>query len=156
MRATMFLACALLAVLACASCSPNGDTFYTTGATATAAAKSPAHNQGKSCITCHDWNVVQMHNAASSDYNGDCIKCHGDMSDEKTLSASVPGIHPRMCPYVYQAAGQKEMNNTVCTHCHSTIDFQEESAGDLRRQVATSKCVTCHTTAGPGRELYKQ
>lgn len=118
---------------------------------------APAHHQGETCSSCHtDWNLVQMHDAASPSYNDDCITCHGDMSDETTLSNAVLGIHPRMCPYVYQAAGETEMNNNVCRYCHQSVDFLDHSAGNLRRQVDVDLCQNCHTRAGPGRELYEQ
>ena len=133
----------------------------TTTTTTTAAATDVAHNQGKSCTDCHtNWNLVQMHDSSSSQYNGDCILCHGDRTKDTTLSSSVTAIHPKMCPYVYQAAGQTTMNNAVCVYCHQNTEFMGDvtsgSGANLRKQVNVStKCVMCHTVAGPGKELYK-
>ncbi|MBI4600849.1 MAG: hypothetical protein HY721_02705 [Planctomycetes bacterium] len=116
----------------------------------------PAHHQGQDCVACHTtWNMVQLHDASSPAYNSDCIKCHGDMTDETTLDDDVEGIHPRMVPYVLQAAGQTETNNTVCAYCHESVDLLGGSAANLRKQVAASDCQGCHTLAGPGRELYE-
>lgn len=124
-------------------------------------AKAPAHYMGEdSCAKCHSWNLVAMHDSASPQYAADCIKCHGDMSGETTLSGEVQGIHPRMCPYVFEAAGETEMTSAVCRYCHSDTqrmqDYSGGSGGALRKQVnAELKCVECHTSDGPGKELYK-
>ncbi len=147
---------AALAVLANGACDRGNDETTIISTTAPSPPNAPAHGMKTSdCNSCHAWNIVQLHDSGSPEYNSDCILCHGDMSDEKSLSASVPGIHPWMCPYVYQAAGQTEMNNDVCIYCHKSVDFLETSAGNLRKQVAASECRTCHTVAGPGRELYE-
>ncbi|MEW6744940.1 MAG: hypothetical protein AB1486_19475 [Planctomycetota bacterium] len=143
----------LLALISGWSCEEND---YSTTVQEVAPINDPAHHQGKDCSTCHsEWNLVQIHDSSSPVYNGDCILCHGDMTDETTLSDSVPGIHPRMCPYVYQAAGALEISNEVCMYCHESVDLLGGSAGNLCKQVEASICQSCHTVAGPGRELYQ-
>ncbi len=152
------LSCAGLmavALLALAGCDKVEENTTIVNSTTSAPVNSPAHNQGRSCTDCHDWNLVQLHDSASPDYNGDCLKCHGDMTDGTTLSELVQAIHPRMNPYVYQAAGETTVTNNVCIHCHTSVDFLEGSAGGIRKQVAPQKCVTCHTVAGPGGQLYQ-
>lgn len=158
MRRLAWLAVLLAASMLVVSCADERNTFLSTaGTSSTTAAASPAHHQGETCATCHtDWNLEALHDSSSTVYGNDCIKCHGDMSSETTLSAQVQGIHTRMCPFVYQATGQTSMTNTVCVYCHTTVDLRDESAGNIRRQVAMSKCNTCHTAAGPGRQLYMQ
>ncbi|MBI2191658.1 MAG: hypothetical protein HYU36_06720 [Planctomycetes bacterium] len=131
----------------------------TTGQTAA------AHNQGTDCASCHTtWNLVSVHDSSSQGFNSDCMLCHGDMTSETPgatntrgvrASSSVQGIHPLMVPYVYQASGQSTVNNTVCLHCHKSVDILGESAGDLSRQTSATDCRSCHTLAGPGKELYK-
>jgi len=148
----------VLAVLLLASCRKKRETNVYVQNDEEVTYQSPAHNQGKSCISCHDWNIVQLHNSKSTQYNGDCIKCHGDKLSpvtETTLDSNVDAIHPRMCQYVYQAAGQETMNNTVCVYCHVNVDFLGQSAGNLRKQVEAESCVKCHTSAGPGKQLYE-
>ncbi|MBI2933534.1 MAG: hypothetical protein HYY16_17975 [Planctomycetes bacterium] len=147
---------AVLAGSLCLSCDRKTENTYTTTVVGAPAPNDPAHNQGQNCNTCHNWNLVQVHDSGSPAYNSDCMRCHGDMSQETTLSSGVQGIHPRMCPYVYQAAGQTTTTNEVCVYCHESVDFLDKSAGNLRKQVAVGKCVTCHTAAGPGRQLYQQ
>lgn len=159
----------LVAASVLVSCTQQeGDTAVSQTVSTTAAAVQPtdwAHHKGESCVGCHTtWNLVQIHDASSSGYNSDCISCHGDKTSEVTLSAGVKAIHPFMCPYVYQAAGQTTMNNAVCAYCHQTVDIEPGegsggSSGNLRKQVVAFEsgggCPSCHRLAGPGKELYK-
>lgn len=152
-----------LAALGTASCERTEEKFVTDPTTVSSSQlaqtfNSPAHHKGQDCVSCHvTWNLVAIHDKSSSGYNSDCISCHGDMSDETSLSSSVQAIHPRMCPYVYQAAGEASntTTNAVCAYCHVSVDFVGGSAGNLRKQVAAENCISCHRLAGPGRLLYQ-
>lgn len=151
----------LIVVPMAASCRKVKKTTVTADEDEVAVVKAPAHYMGEqSCDTCHTWNLVAMHNVASPQYADDCIKCHGDMTNEVTLSEDVEGIHSRMCEYVYEAAGETSLTSAVCRYCHADTqrmqDYRGDSGGALRKQVnAELKCVECHTSAGPGREFYK-
>lgn len=99
-------------------------------------------------------NLIAIHNSESPSYDNDCIKCHGDMTSETTLNPNIQGIHPHMMPFTPGYEGK--ITNELCVTCHTNVDFVEESAGNLRRNVAVEQCVPCHTPAGPGKELYRQ
>jgi len=99
-------------------------------------------------------NLIAIHNSESLSYDNDCIKCHGDMTSEATLDPNIQGIHPFMMPFAPGYEGK--ITNELCVTCHISVDFVEESAGNLRRNVAVEQCVSCHTPAGPGKELYIQ
>ncbi|MHC4605919.1 MAG: hypothetical protein ACYTAF_03180 [Planctomycetota bacterium] len=154
MRRTILLSAALAALLVTA-CDKKDENIFLTTTPATTAPTDSAHHKGESCDACHDWNIVQLHDAGSPEYNDDCMTCHGDMTDETTLSTSVTGIHPEMCPEVFQAAGTTTYTNAVCIYCHQSVDILGGSAGHLRKQVDVADCRTCHSVAGPGRELYE-
>lgn len=115
----------------------------------------PAHHEGEECTTCHtDWNLLALHDAGSAQYNADCIKCHGNMMWEESLSDLAPAAHPVMMPYALAETGEDTLDNSTCLYCHPTVDFLEKSAGNLRKQVAAGVCVQCHRPGERGRPLY--
>jgi len=115
----------------------------------------PAHNWGRDCNSCHsEWNLIAMHDASSTRYNPDCIKCHGNMMGETTLSTDIQGIHPRMVRYVVAETGETDITNNTCKHCHRSVNLLDSSAGNIRKQVATDICVSCHAVNGPGKPFY--
>ena len=145
-----------LLILAAAGCSSDDPLSLPPLEVTEAPMIDPAHHQDKSCVECHkDWNLVAMHNAESTSFNSDCISCHGSMQHETTLSESVGGVHLVKMPWLLQTSGESQINNQLCLHCHPTVDLLGKSAGNLRRQVDVDICRGCHTSAGPGRELYK-
>lgn len=149
---------AVIAVLLAAGCRKKRETNVYYGEEEEVSYASPAHNQDKSCNTCHEWNLVQIHDSSSPQYIGDCIKCHGDKQNpelETTLAEGQASIHVNMCQYVYDAAGQESMTNEVCIYCHQTVDFLGQSGAGIRRQADPDGCAQCHTSSGPGRELYQ-
>lgn len=121
--------------------------------------RAPAHYMGEeSCNKCHDWNVVAIHDSSSPQYRTDCIVCHGDKQDpasETTLAEGYSSIHLNMCKYVFEAAGQESMNDAVCMYCHETVDYFDQSGAGIRKQVDPDGCAQCHTSSGPGRQLYE-
>jgi hypothetical protein len=93
-------------------------------------------------------NIRALHNPASSQYDRECIKCHGDILEEPSLDVGVPGAHPVMIP---QVGGETD---AVCVKCHVTVDFDTHSAGNIRRQVDVNTCAACHATGGAGYPFY--
>jgi hypothetical protein len=93
-------------------------------------------------------NLRALHNPASARYDGECIKCHGDIPEEATLSTAVPGVHPMM---LQQVGGETD---TTCVRCHVTVDFDSVSAGNVRRNVDVNICAACHATGGGGYPFY--
>jgi hypothetical protein len=115
----------------------------------------PAHHWGEECAKCHtDWNLNAMHDANSSRYNSECIKCHGNMLWEESLDSEVEAIHPKMIKYVLPETGEEEITNTTCVYCHKSVDFVESSAGNIRKQVASTVCAECHAPKGGAKVLY--
>ncbi len=155
MRKFTFLS-AVLAVWCIAGCEKKDENVFLMAGETTPPPNDPAHYKGQSCDTCHeDWNIVQLHDASSPLYDSDCMKCHGDMTDETTLDATVMGVHPKKCPQVFLAAGVTTYTNAVCVYCHKSVDILGSSAGNLLKQVEVAECRACHTAAGPGKVLYK-
>lgn len=157
MKKKILVAAAAAALLVTVSCDKVEKTIFEgTTTTTSATGGGPPHHSGESCIECHTtWNIQQLHDASSTEYNSDCTLCHGDMSSETSLSASVPAIHPKMIPYVISAAGQTTTNGAVCRYCHQTVNYLDGSSANLRKHVAASNCHACHTLAGPGKQLYQ-
>ena len=144
----VMLAPILLAVSGCAKEreSAKGDNFGVI---------QSAHHWGDDCGRCHtDWNLTSIHDQGSAAYNSDCIKCHGNKLDEQSLNANVPAIHAKMMKYVLREIGKTAIDNDACTHCHKSVDFLGNSAGNIRKQVASQSCADCHGQKGPGKPLY--
>jgi len=64
-------------------------------------------------------NVVAVHDPASSDYNGDCVSCHGEKTGEVALDGTTPMAHSIMLP---QTPGAD--SNTKCAYCHTSVFLQ--------------------------------
>jgi len=93
-------------------------------------------------------NVRAVHNPASAQYDRQCIKCHGDILEERSLDDRVPGAHPVMLP---QVGGETD---AVCVKCHVSVDFDSRSAGNVRRNVDVDICAVCHPRGGAGHPFY--
>ena len=97
-------------------------------------------------------NLIALHNSESPSYDKDCIKCHGKKTSDTTLNPDIPAIHPFMMPFTPGYTGK--ITNELCATCHTSVDYVEGSAGNLRRNVAVGWCVLCHIPGGTGKELY--
>ncbi|MFQ6092810.1 MAG: hypothetical protein ACE5OR_09030 [bacterium] len=109
-------------------------------------------------IVLADQNLVALHDSASSQYNPDCLTvgCHDTLlKEEKSLDPRVPAIHTKMIPYVPGYNPRKGVSSATCLHCHRSVDLINKSASALRKNVSPQICVVCHTSAGPGKALYK-
>jgi hypothetical protein len=94
-------------------------------------------------------NVRALHDPASAQYDAECVKCHGDVLEEASLDARVPGAHPVMLP---QVGGESD---AVCVKCHESVDFDRGgSAANVRRNVDVQLCSACHTRGGGGYPFY--
>jgi hypothetical protein len=93
-------------------------------------------------------NVRALHRSSSAQYDLDCLKCHADIVNEQSLNPQIPGAHAAMLPMFGGAA------NTACTFCHKAVDFDGQSAANVRRNVSIQLCANCHT-AGPGNQYYQ-
>jgi hypothetical protein len=94
-------------------------------------------------------NLIALHNSSSSQYNNQCVSCHGTMASETSLEPNIPAAHKVMMPFVPGVS-----DNDKCLHCHPTVDLVEQSAGALRRQVNPELCAACHSSRGPGLPFY--
>jgi hypothetical protein len=70
--------------------------------------------------------------------------------NEQSLSPEVAGIHPVMVPVLGGAS------SATCVRCHTAVDFESGSAGDVRRNVRVEKCALCHSTGIPGKQYYER
>jgi hypothetical protein len=72
-------------------------------------------------------NLQEYHRTASSHSALECVACHGTLTD-------VAGPHPA---HLKQGLG--------CLNCHFSVDLEQGSAGNLRRQVPVGACAQCHS-----------
>ncbi len=93
-------------------------------------------------------NVRALHSSTSPQYDGECIKCHGDILEERSLDDRVPGAHPVM---LGQVGGETD---AVCVRCHLSVDFDSGSAANVRRNVDVNTCAACHARGGAGYPFY--
>jgi hypothetical protein len=94
-------------------------------------------------------NLRALHDAASTQFDAECIKCHADILEERSLDVRVPGAHPVMLP---QVGGETD---AVCVKCHESVDFDRgDSAANVRRNVDVQLCSACHTQGGGGYPFY--
>lgn len=92
-------------------------------------------------------DLMGIHDPDSDAYNGNCIGCHGDRTDEVALDGVTPSAHARM-------AGFFGEGNDRCVACHNrgpnfynfALGFGSFSKGGLREQVdmSTVGCANCH------------
>lgn len=142
-------ASALTVVMALAACG-GGSGGDDGGDGPPTALTHPLDRRGQDCTGCHQHegtDFAALHRSTSPSYDGDCLKCHGTMLDEKTLSAAVAGPHRSMIEFFVGAGGTP--TNAHCTNCHVTTEFDDHSGGDLRRQTYVSQCWGCHRVSGP-------
>jgi mono/diheme cytochrome c family protein len=95
------------------------------------------------------FDLVGIHDASSANYNGNCIGCHGDRTNEVALDGVTLAAHSRM-------QGLFGEGNDGCMACHpSGPDFLTFSRGGLREQVdiEATGCTSCHG-AGAIPEFY--
>jgi hypothetical protein len=95
-------------------------------------------------------NVRALHNPNSPAYDRGCLSCHADVLNEQSLDPAVGGIHPVMVPVL------GDISNATCIRCHTSVDFDSGSAGDIRRNVGVDKCTLCHRTAILGKQYYER
>jgi cytochrome c5 len=96
--------------------------------------------------------IMAAHNPNSATYNSDCISCHGDRVSEASLDPSIKPAHAMMLPFYPGGT----VTNETCQACHSKgVDLRDESATSLWRNTDVTKCVACHSQAGPGKQFYQ-
>lgn len=86
-------------------------------------------------------NVRALHDPGSDQYNPDCVPCHAEVVEEHSLNPQIAGAHPAMFPFV---GGQN------CDFCHWSVDFDNRSAGNVRRNTDVELCALCHSETGAG------
>ncbi len=83
-------------------------------------------------------DLMGVHDPDSDAYNGNCIGCHGDRTDEVALDGVTPSAHATM-------ANLFGTGNDRCVSCHeSGPDFVTRSASALMEQVDITSCSACH------------
>ncbi len=92
-------------------------------------------------------NLIGIHDPDAESYNGNCVGCHGDRTDEVALDGVTPTAHATMADLFGEG-------NDRCIACHNGgpnfFDFAygsgDASAGGLREQVDMEEenCGACH------------
>ena len=92
-------------------------------------------------------NLIGIHDSDSASFNGNCVGCHGDRTDEVALDGVTPTAHAKMLTLFGS-------ENDRCVSCHDPgPDFFAYSAAALREQVDITSCSSCHG-AGQSIEFY--
>lgn len=83
-------------------------------------------------------DLIGIHDSGSSNYNANCVYCHGDRCQDVALDGHTPAAHSAMVDIF-------RCGNGACVNCHTPgPDFLTFSAGALRKQVDMTPCFTCH------------
>ncbi|MFQ6057410.1 MAG: cytochrome c3 family protein [Anaerolineae bacterium] len=82
-------------------------------------------------------NFEALHRQALTVPVEQCIACHGDRAEERSLSPDYPTPH--------RIHLTDALLKFQCTSCHRSVDLREGSAASLRRQVDVELCVKCHS-----------
>jgi len=101
-------------------------------------------------------NLLALHDPKSSTYDGECLKCHSSILEEKSKDPRIPSFHQAMMPFTPGYNPAHGPNNDVCVQCHRFVDLRTDSAGALRKQVDPKLCALCHGPAGPGPKFYNR
>jgi mono/diheme cytochrome c family protein len=84
--------------------------------------------------------LISVHDSESDLYDGNCVGCHGERTNEVALDGVTPAAHATML-------GLFGEENDRCLRCHGAgPDFLTASAGGLREPVDMEGvgCVACH------------
>jgi len=63
-------------------------------------------------------NLIDIHDNTSTNYNSDCVSCHGSKLDGKALDGR-PDAHAAMIPWT-----PGDTVNEKCVWCHKSIDLE--------------------------------
>jgi hypothetical protein len=147
-------AAARLAVLSLAAaltgCNGNGDGGRVPTPTETAVAPvftaTPVPPTGTFTPTPEPvTNIRALHDSQSAQYDANCLKCHADVLREHSLDPLIAGAHPSMFPFV---------GGPDCLFCHRSVDFDNQSAANVRRNVEVEICASCHGQGGMAAPFY--
>jgi hypothetical protein len=90
-------------------------------------------------------NIRALHDSQSAQYDANCLKCHADVLQEHSLDPGIAGAHPSMFPFV---------GGPDCLFCHRSVDFDNQSAANVRRNVEVEICASCHGQGGLAAPFY--
>jgi mono/diheme cytochrome c family protein len=102
-------------------------------------------------------NYIAVHNPNSSQYDDNCLNCHGDIPNGQSLDSAIPNAHVAMLPFT---PGE---NSAQCVWCHrdvsNTLIHTAAQVGafqvNIRKTVDTQLCAICHGPVGPGKPFYQ-
>jgi hypothetical protein len=86
------------------------------------------------------FDVIGIHDSGSTQYNSNCVGCHGNRLTEKSIDGKLPAAHAIMRDFF----GDRPDS---CVRCHVPgPDFLTQSAGGLRKQAdyERASCYFCH------------
>ena len=85
-------------------------------------------------------NIIAIHDSESEQYDQKCNECHADIRNAQSLDHSIPNAHVAM----FDFAPGKPGDDKQCIWCHRTVDLEQGSAGNIRKQVDATLCTMCH------------
>jgi len=102
-------------------------------------------------------NIIAVHNPHSSQYDDNCLDCHGDILNAQSLDPAIPNAHVAMLVFTPGEDGKQ------CVWCHRNVSanlIQTASAigpfeTNIRKLVDTQLCAICHGPVGPGNQFYQ-
>lgn len=89
-------------------------------------------------------DLIAFHQDLTKVTSDQCVSCHGNKADEKSLNPDIKTPHAIHIPILKE-----------CNTCHKKADLLEESAATLRKQVDPQVCYSCHGPSGPGPQIYQ-
>ena len=102
-------------------------------------------------------NIIAVHNPSASQYDDNCLVCHGDIPNGQSLNSAIPNAHVAMLPFT---PGE---DSDQCVWCHrdvsNTLIHAAAQVGafqtDIRKTVDTQLCGICHGPVGPGKPFFQ-
>lgn len=111
-------------------------------APAPAPAPTPTPTPAPTSKTMGD--LIAFHQDLTKIASAQCISCHGNKAEEKSLNPDIKTPHAIHIPMLKE-----------CNTCHKKADLLEGSAATLRKQVDPQVCNSCHGPNGTGPQLYQ-
>jgi len=86
-------------------------------------------------------NENQTHLSATTTAMGKCVACHGNKAMSQSLNVTVATAHK-----LHMRGTTRTMRFGQCQLCHKAADEINDSGSSIRKQVSSTKCLSCHGT----------
>lgn len=88
-------------------------------------------------------DLIELHSDLTQVATADCVGCHGDKSQEKSLDPNIATPHAIHIPMLVD-----------CNYCHKSADLLQGSAANLMKQVSPQVCAGCHGPGGSAPQFF--